>query len=176
MGRGLRRSAVSWSVVGGVGFLLLPWYAAERDLAPAVFQVASFGRPWLLLPGVLLLASLATAVLTPVAVGRPLVILGAVGFLGTLAQGFAIGLSQPGMGVGALVVLAAFLLLCSTGLAARGFFRGDAFVAGAVVATAVLVGLFTFFPVARILMSAAQADSGAFSVQAVLERLATAKI
>ena len=123
MARGLRRSAVIWSALGSAGFLLLPWYAAERDLAPAVLQAARFGRPWLILPGLILpglilLVALAVLVLAPTAFGRPVLILGAAGFLGTLAQGFAIGLSQPGMGAGALVVLAAFLFLCSTGLAA----------------------------------------------------------
>ena len=191
MGRGLRQSALIWSTLGSVGFLLLPWYAladgflgagwpagmlANRDLAPAVLQAARFERPWLVLPGVVLLAALAVVVMAPRAFGRPVLILGAAGLLSTLLQGFAIGLSQPGMGAGALVVLAAFLFLCSTGLADRGFFRGDAFVAGAVVSIAVLVGLFTFFPLARILMSAAHADGGALSAQAFLERLGTAKI
>jgi len=74
------------------------------------------------------------------------------------------------------VVLASFLFLFATGLAARGYFRSDAFVAGAVVLVAVLVGLFTFFPVVRILMSAAQADGGALSMSALLGRLGTAKV
>jgi iron(III) transport system permease protein len=74
------------------------------------------------------------------------------------------------------VVLVSFLFLFSTGLASRGYFRSDIFVAGAVVLVAVLVGLFTFFPVVRILMSAAQADGGAFSVTALLGRLGTAKV
>jgi len=208
MGRGLRRSALIWSILGSLGFLLLPWYAlpdclfalgwparmlAERDLAPAVLQAVKFGRPWLLAPGLVLMGALVATGLAPRAFGRSLVLLGAAGFLYTLAQGFAIGLSgwswpflqrlfgalddrQLGLGGGALVVLASFLFLFSTGLAARGYFRSDVFVAGAVVLVAVLVGLFTFFPVARILTSAAQADGGAPSVGALVGRLGTAKI
>jgi iron(III) transport system permease protein len=67
-------------------------------------------------------------------------------------------------------------MLFSLGLAARGFFRGDAFVAGAVVVVAVLVGLFTFYPVARIVLSAVQGSDGALSVRALVERLFAAKI
>ena len=63
MRRGLRRSTLVWSILGILGFLVLPWYAlpdglfglgwparmlTERDLAPAVLQAVKFGRPWLL--------------------------------------------------------------------------------------------------------------------------------
>lgn len=56
------------------------------------------------------------------------------------------------MGLGAVLVVAAFAMLFAVGLAGRGFFKGDAFVAGSVVAVASLVVVFTFFPVFRILL------------------------
>src|SRR5512132_2701538 len=108
MGRGLRRNALIWSILGSLGYLLLPWYAlpdgffalgwparmlAERDLAPAILQALKFGRPWLLAPGLVLMVALAATSLAPRAFGRSMVLLGAAGFLYTLAQGFAIGLS-----------------------------------------------------------------------------------
>jgi iron(III) transport system permease protein len=206
----LRRSAIAWSLLGGIGFLLVPWYALadgvwgfgwlarlliDRDLAPAIVQSTRLGRPWLGVPGLVLLAALIGAVLTAdrAALGRRLTMLGAGGFVFTLGQGFAIGLSgwswpflerlfgalddrQPGLGLGALVVAASFLFLFSTGLAARGAFRGDGFIASSVVLVTVLIGLFTFFPVARILASAVVADQGAFSATAFAERLFAAKI
>jgi len=67
-------------------------------------------------------------------------------------------------------------MLFSLGLAARGFFKGDRFVAGAVVVVTGLVGLFTFYPVARILLSAIQGSDGAVSGRALAERLFAAKI
>ena len=48
--------------------------------------------------------------------------------LGTLAGG------QYGMGLGATLVATAFAMLFALGLAERGYFKGDAFVAGSVVA------------------------------------------
>ncbi len=48
----------------------------------------------------------------------------------------------------------AFAMLFALGLAERGAFKGDAFVACSVVAVSVLVAIFTFFPVATILVQA----------------------
>jgi len=80
------------------------------------------------------------------------------------------------MGLGAAVVATSLVMLFALGLAARGFFKGDAFVAGAVVVVTVLVGLFTFYPVARILLGAVQAGDGALSGRALAERLFAAKL
>ena len=80
------------------------------------------------------------------------------------------------MGLGAALCLAAFAALFALGLAARGAFKGDAFVAGSVVGIAVLIGLFTFFPVVKILLSAFQAADGSASLAVFGERLFTAKI
>ena len=187
---GLRRWALVWSVVGVAALALLPWYAIPDGVG--------IGRIWLLAPGVALLASLAAVLLdvqsrlarrgpgsaTPrradhrddrATLGRRLLLLGGAGFVYIVVQGFAID-HQPGMGLGAALVSTSLLMLFALGLAARGFFKGDAFVAGAVVVVAVLVGLFTFYPVARILLSAVQGSDGALSMRALVERLFAAKI
>src|SRR5207302_9530166 len=88
--------------------------------------------------------------------------LGGAGFVYIVVQGFAID-RQPGMGLGAALVSTSLLMLCSLGLAALGFFKGDAFVAGAVMVVAALVGLFTLYPVARILLRAVQGSDGALN-------------
>jgi iron(III) transport system permease protein len=171
---GLRRWALVWSVVGAAALALLPWYAIPDGVG--------IGRIWLLAPGLALLASFAAVLFNlqsrrgdRAILGRRLLVLGGAGFVYIVVQGFAID-RQPGMGLGAALVSTSFLMLFSLGLAARGFFKGDAFVAGAVVVIAVLVGLFTFYPVARILLSAVHGSDGALSVRALVERLFAAKI
>ena len=167
----LRRSVVVWSLVGGAGLVVLPWYATSDGAGPGKLQ--------LLVPGLALLAALALRNL-PSRLGRGtlgfrLIVLGAGGFIYIVAQAFAVG-GQPGLGPGAAVVATSLLMLFATGLAARGFFKGDIFVAGAVVAVVALVGLFTFYPVARVLLSAVQASDGALSARALADRLFAAKI
>ena len=73
------------------------------------------------------------------------------------------GPSQPGMGPGATLTLAAFLMLLCQGLAARGWCRGDAFVCGALGIVVSLTTIFVFLPVALILSSAVQDEQGAFA-------------
>ena len=168
---GPRRSALAWSAVGCAALTLLPWYAASDGASPGKLQ--------LLVPGLALLAALALRNL-PARLGRAtlgfrLMVLGGGGVLYIAAQGLLVG-GQPGLGLGAAVVATSLVMLFAIGLAARGAFKGDVFVAGAVVVVTVLVGLFTFYPVARILLSAIQGSDGAISAWAPAERLFAAKI
>ena len=163
--------------------------------APALVQALRHGRTWLLPAGALLLAG--AAMLAPGlrrnARADGLTAIGAVGLGYLLLQGFAIGPAgwsfavltrwwgplagrQYGMGVGACLVAAAFAMILAQGLAARGHFRGDAFVAGAVVTLGALIAVFTFFPVLTILIQAVQDSDGAFSPAAFAARLFTEKI
>src|SRR4051794_35964921 len=161
-----------------------------KDSAPALVQSVRHGRWWLLPIGLLL--ALGFAALAP---GMPrrrrgslLLAVGALGFTYFLAQGFAIGArgfafdsltaafgelatGQFGMGLGAAVCGAAFAMLFAIGIADRGGFKGDAFVSASVVAVALLVALFTFFPVVKILVSAVQDNDGAVSLQSFWRRL-----
>ena len=120
-------------------------------------------------------------------------LVGGAGLAYAFLQGFAIGAAgwahpalstlfgalpggQYGMGFGACLVITAFAMLFSLGLAERGYFKGDAFVAGSVVAVGLLVAVFTFFPVARILVQALETNDGAFSLPAFVARVTTEKI
>ncbi len=178
--------------------LSVGWIAQwlSKDNAPAWWQAAAWQRPWLWPVGVLLVACAAAAYAwrdRRRARANALVALGAAGFACTLIQGFAIGArgwtwgaladafgplaaGQPGMGLGAALALAAFAMLFALGLAGRGAFRGDAFVATSVVAVTALVALFTFFPVVRILASAFEDAGRAFSPAAFAARLFTPKV
>jgi iron(III) transport system permease protein len=177
--------------------LSLGWVRSftSRDQAPALLQAAVHGRWWLWPIGVLLLVS-ATALLpglTRRTRSTILLTIGSLGFGYGLGQGFAIGArgftfeslqqafgplptGQYGVGLGAAIVLAAFVMMFSIGLALRGFFKGDGFVAGSVVSIAALVALFTFFPVLKVLLSALQTADGMLSPSAFATRLFTEKI
>src|SRR5205809_2012930 len=168
---------------------------AGKEAAPALVQGLRHGRIWLLPLGSLLLAGL--ALLSPrferALRARGLLALGAAGFLYLLLEGFAIGPrgwsfttlgaalgplagGQDGMGLGALLVAAAFAMLFALGLAERGLFAGDGFIAACVVAIAVLTATFIFFPVLRILSSALRDSLGGWSASAFFGRLLTAKV
>src|SRR5579872_1850193 len=155
----------------------LGWLAhfATKDVAPAWLQAATYGRVWLAPLGLFLLAGLAPLVpaLGSKVRGNLAIAIGALGFTYLFAQGFAIGPAgwnfaslkatfgaidggQYGVGLGAALVATSLAMVFALGLAACGFFRGDAFVAGSVVAIAVLVAVFTFFPVVKVLISAAE--------------------
>ena len=86
------------------------------------------------------------------------------------------GSRQVGIGAGATIVLIALLALMSSGLALRGAFGGDAFVAGSVTAVAASILLFTAWPILRILVEAFKDADGAFMPALLLERLAADKI
>ena len=193
------------------GLTLVPWYALQdtvfaikwmrqfggKEQAPALWQIASYGKVWLLaLPALLLAAAglYARPIDAANAVegaqrswGRAVALIGAAGGLYVLAQGFAIGPrgynfdwlaalflpiegGQYGMGAGALLVAFGFVLVCADGIASMGYFRGDRFVASALLAIVVLVVMFVFFPVARVLYEGFIDQDRALSITALWER------
>ncbi len=198
-----RRVLATWLAVGAAGFLLTPWYALPDSVlapgwvtqwaaaanAPALLQWLRYDRVQLAPVGLLLAGALPLLVLRgddPLR-ARMLVALGGAGFAYVFAQGFAIAGSgaswlghafaaQDGMGAGACLVLTAFSMMVALGIAGRGYFKGDLFVAGAVLAIGLLVALFTLYPVATILLQALEDRAGAWSIAAFGERLLTEKI
>lgn len=185
---------VPWYALQGSVFTL-QWLGSftGKEAAPALLQATSHGRGWLLPLGLLLVpgAALLLPVGTPRGRAALLIAIGTAGFAWFFAQGFAIGPAgwtidaaglpkldggQYGMGLGAALIVASFAMLFALGLAGRGFFKGDSFVAGSVVAVAALVIVFTFFPVFRVLVSAVQDAEGVMSLQAFGTRLGTEKI
>jgi iron(III) transport system permease protein len=187
-----------WYAVDG-GFWSFEWlvdgYPADDDYAPALVQVLLHGKAWL--------APLALFLLPPLALlnrrrsepafGRILIACGAAGLAYLLLQGFAIGIRgwqfawlasalgplddrQFGMGYGALLVAASYLLLLTQGLAARGAVNGDGFVVGSIGLIIALVAAFIFFPVTRILVSALRDNDGNYAVTLFFEKLFDDKI
>jgi iron(III) transport system permease protein len=168
---------------------------SARENAPALLQGLRHGRVWVLAIGAMLL--LAAALLAPGIPrrfrARGLLFVGATGFVILAAQGFPIApqgwafdalarifgplsTGQYGMGWGATLAATSFAMLFALVLAESGYFNGDAFIASSVVAIALSVAIFTFFPVVTILASAFEDGNGAISAAAFFNRLFTAKI
>jgi len=172
------------------GLLALGQVFGDAPAANGLLQAALYGRPWLWL-GLLGLALAGVGAALPAGrrQGAVLAAGGALGLAGLLASGFAIGARgwsydwmnaawgelaarQPGMGWGGFVALSALLVLLAFGVARRGFFKGDLFVAAAVIGCGSLLALFIVFPVLKALSAAFFLDDGPFSLGVVWERIA----
>ena len=159
------------------------------DTASALWQVVQHGRPWLAAGIGGLLLTLGAAFMPPGRrQGRVLLAGSAIGLAGVLGGGFAIGLQgwnfivleqafgaldrgQIGLGLGGAVTLVALLALLGAGVARTGRFRGDFFVAGAVVLCSALLLLFVALPVGKSVAGAFFDEDGAWSLAALAGRL-----
>jgi iron(III) transport system permease protein len=168
---------------------------SSEDYACGLAEVVVHGK-WWLGPVLLALAACFAISLPPMAQekrGSLLVTVAAAGLALFVVEALSIGLRgwnaawlnalfgetdsrQVGIGAGGAIVLIALLCLLSIGLALRGAFGGDAFVAGAVTAVGASILLFTAWPILRILVQAFQNGDGAFEPALVIERLAADKI
>ncbi|WP_137124193.1 iron ABC transporter permease [Roseomonas sp. HF4] len=139
----------------------------DPEAASAAWQALAHGRFWF------------WPVVAAVAIGLPAVqpgrgravlrmAAGALGLAAIVAQGLAIGVQgwsfpwleatfgdlgdrQFGIGLGGAVATAGFLFLLTDGLALRGLFKGDRFVAGAVGLLVGSIVIFTAWPVLTML-------------------------
>jgi iron(III) transport system permease protein len=164
---------------------------AGGDTANGLMQAATQGRPWLGLGLGGLAITLAAAALEPGrAQGRLLLLGGLVGAVGLAASGFLVGAkgwsfawlnasfgelssNQFGIGWGGFVALASLIVLTAFGLARCGRFKGDLFIAAAVIGCGTLMAVFILFPVLKALSSAFLAEDGSFSLAAMWERVAS---
>ena len=168
-------------------FFTFEWFADgypfDTDYAPGAFLIAQGEKLWL--------APLIVPLLAPFAVlkkrktdpvyAKILILAGAFGFGWLILQGFAIGIRgwnfewasalygdlgdrQFGMGYGALIVASAFLFLFTQGIAARGAINGDVFVVSSIGGVVVIVTVFVFFPIAKMLTAAFITEDGGYSI------------
>ena len=110
-----------------------------------------------------------------------LIVAGAIGLGWIILQGFSIGIRgwnfgwlqvffgdlndrQYGMGYGGMLVAVAFLFLFTQGIAARGAINGDVFVVSSISGIVVIVTIFVFFPIAKMLTAAFITDGGGYSL------------
>ena len=172
----------------------LPGVFAGPDTASALVQALAHGKPWLwsVLVG---LAVGAVGVAMPAGrrQGAVLVAGAAIGLAGLLLAGFSIGArgwafegldavlgplaaGQAGLGLGGALALLSLLMLLGLGLARRGYFRGDLFVACAVIGCGALLLLFVGLPVLRALAGAFLDEAGAPSFAAFYERIGNERV
>ena len=164
------------------------------ETASGVLQAVAHHKPWLWIG----LAGLAVAFVGwRLPVGRTqgwtLVAGAAVGLAGLLIGGFTIGArgwsfevlnglfgelasGQFGVGLGGALALLSLLMLLGAGIARLGYFRGDLFVAGAVVFCSALLLLFVALPVGKSLIGAFLAEDGSLSLAALADRLAHERV
>jgi len=167
----------------------LPGVFGGADTASGAVQAALHAKPWLWV-ALLGLVVAATGWRLPPgrAQGRWLSIGAGIGLAGLLFSGFAIGAKgwsfewmnssfgtlaagQFGIGLGAALTLVALLMLFGAGIARLGYFRGDVFVASAVIFCGALMALFVALPVLRALAGAFFNEAGDFAFGAVWERI-----
>ena len=186
-----------WAAIGLAGACLLPWYS-EHDgfwaAGSAAWLALAAGRIWLA-PAVLAFAALLVAAAGNVdapgerrARGTLCALISGFGIACVVAQGYALSLKgwnfeflealfgatgqrQSGVGAGAAIVMLAMLFACSSSLALRGAFRGDAFAAGAAGLAMTMVALFTIVPLASMLAAALRDPAGAWSMASLAERM-----
>ncbi len=167
----------------------LPGVFGGSETASGLVHALVHGRPWLGVAIAALAIALAAAWLRPGrAQGGLLVGAALLGLAGLVGGGFAIGAQgwsfeflnaafgalprgQFGIGLGGALALLALLVLLGAGIARLGHFRGDFFVAGAVVCCSALLLLFVALPVGKSLVGAFVTDDGRLSVAALAERL-----
>ena len=176
------------------------WYEAVPQVfgraegANGLMQALTQGRGWLFI-GLAGLAMCAIGAWRPAgrAQGRWLLAGGAIGAFGLAIAGFTIGargwslaalntqfgelaINQFGIGAGGFVALAALTMLAAFGIARLGLFKGDLFVAAAVIGCGVLMALFIAYPVSKALAGAFLDEDGRWSITAFAARVFAERI
>ena len=187
-----------WYVIED-GFWGLEWivdgYPLDPDYGPAWAQIMEGGKVWLSPIPLFLLLPLATwgRIKSDPVYSTVLLISGVGGLSFLLLQAFTIGIAgwefqvletwfgameerQFGIGYGGLLVSASFLFMITQGIAARGVINGDVFVVSSIGLVIAIVGMFIFFPVSRIIISALQDNDGLYSLIAFASRITHYKI
>ena len=175
-------------------YSVLPQIFGGPETANGIVQALVHGRKWLLVGMMgLVLAAVGLGMPAGKQQGGVFIAGGALGAVGLVASGFLIGakgwsfevfnaqlgelaLNQFGIGIGAFVVLLALLMITAFGIARRGYFKGDLFVASAVVGCGALLALFIIFPVTKALYGAFLTETGSWSFWALFERIGNERI
>ena len=187
--------ALPWYAIQDTAwYSVLPQILGGPETANGVVQALVHGRKWLLV-GLIGLVMAAVGLSMPAgrAQGNWFVAGGLVGFLGLLITAFTIGskgwsfaflnaqfgelaIHQFGIGIGAFFALLALLMITAFGLARKGFFKGDLFIASAVLGCAVMLVMFIAFPVTKALYGAFLNEEGRWSITAIFDRIGNERV
>lgn len=172
------------------GLLSIPQVFSNEQAGNGLMQASAYQRPWLWVGVVALVMAAFGASMEPTKKqGAVLLAAGAVGVLGLMVSGFAIGAKgwsfavlangfgplgkgQFGIGWGCFVALVCLVVVMAFGVARQGYFKGDLFVAAAVVGCSAMLTLFILFPVLTALSSAFYLEDGGWSPMALWSRVA----
>lgn len=188
--------ALPWYLPQDIGLLASLRGAFERgEAASGLINAVWLGRPWLWIGPAALALSMIALRTWPAgrSQGRALLVAAMLGLSGWLVSSFAIGArgwsfeslarmfgelphGQSGVGLGGALMLLCLLVLLGAALARLGGFRGDLFVAGAVVFCCAALLLFIALPVGKVVMAAFVDDGGAPSFAALAERLGSERV
>ena len=183
--------ALPWyAIQDSAWYSVLPQIFGGPETANGLVQAIVHGRKWLLLGlAGLVIAAAGLSVPPGKLQGRWLLVGGLVGSIGIAGSGFLIGskgwafealngrfgelaINQFGVGAGGFLALAVLVVITAFGLARMGYFKGDLFVAGAVVGCGAMMALFIAYPVTKALHAALLTEEGAWSLPALWTRIA----
>jgi iron(III) transport system permease protein len=190
-------AALPWYALDN-GLLNTAWISgvlSDPKSASGIFQALRFERAWLWIGLIPIAGGALAAFCTPHRMqrGKILVVTGALTVVLLLIQGLTIGAAgwsfttlehsvgalprgQLAIGAGGIAVTCASIWLLSIGLAYRGYFKGDTFVATAVVGIVMLISFFTILPIAKMLSASLLSPDGDWMPAALPQRLFTEKI
>ena len=181
------------------GFFSLLWlvdgYPTYTDYAPLAMLLAQGEKLWL---APLVVPLLVAGFATTLPRGSPalptlLILGGGFGLLWFCCQGLAIGIRgwqiggleslfgplddrQFGMGYGAMLYFSSCLFLFSAGMAERRGTMGDKFVIGMICLVVMLVGIFVFYPILKLVILAFADESNAYSPLVFWEKFSDDRI
>lgn len=168
--RGFLELALAGAAV--LAFLALPWAFVDDARSGIAHFLA--GR-WTLAVVMAVVIAAGALTLAGTKTATPRIALSVVGILALLAHAFAApvieGARSIALGAGPAIVASALVVILARAMATAGAFKADKWVAAATISIVVLVLLFVFFPVMRVLASAFQDRSGAFSLGIAITRL-----
>ena len=187
--------ALPWYAIQDTAwYSVLPQVLGGPETANGVVQALVHGRKWLLV-GLIGLVMAAVGLSMPAgrAQGNWFFAGGLVGFIGLLVSAFSIGskgwsfeflnaqfgalsIHQFGIGIGAFFALLALLMIAAFGVARKGFFKGDLFIASAVLGCSVMLILFIAFPVTKALYGAFLTEEGRWSFTALFSRIGNERV